>query len=78
MLNMNINMTFSGTSTDADKNLASFNASYSGEKSLYISVSIMDKDAYALNKAKVDADFAHFTEQVMTTIEDIEDGPDNQ
>ena len=38
----------------------------------------MDIDAYALNKAQVDADFAHFTEQVMTTIEDIEDGPDNQ
>lgn len=76
MLNLNINMNFSGTSTENEEVLASFNASYSGEKSVYISVSIMDKDVYAANKNKIDADLAHFTEQVMTTIADVEDGVD--
>lgn len=76
MLNMNINMSFSGTSTNSnDEVVASFNASYSGEKSLYISVSITDGALYAANKAKADSDFADFTTQVLATIEDVENGP---
>lgn len=76
MLNMNINMSFSSTSTNSDNEVvASFNASYSGAQSLYISVSITDGAAYAANKAKADADFADFTAQVLATIADIEDGP---
>lgn len=65
MLNLNANANFDGTSVTADgTHVASFNASFNGEGSVYVSVSVPDRALYAAHKDMVDADFAEFVDKL--------------
>ena len=73
MLNVNMNASFSGTSVHDEVIVAHFSASYSGEKNIYVSISVEDHAAYAAKKAEVDADFKAFTDKVLESIAELED-----
>lgn len=73
MLNININANFNGNSSANDVVIATFNASYNGEKNFYIGISIEDHSLYAKNKAAVDADFKAFTDKVLESLAELED-----
>ena len=57
MLNLNMNANFNGSSVKDDVVIAHFNASYNGEKNIYIGISVEDHALFAAHKADVDADF---------------------
>lgn len=73
MLNLNVNANFSGTSMHNEIAVASFNASYVGEKQIYISMNVEDHELYFAHKADVDADFKAFTDKVLESIAELED-----
>ena len=61
MLNFNANANFDGQSvTDNGTNIANFSASFHNEGSVYVSISVHDRAAYAEHKDMVEADFATF------------------
>ncbi len=73
MLNLNVNANFSGVSTHDEIVIASFNASYAGEKQIYVSISVEDHELFAAHKAVVDADLKAFTDKVLESIAELED-----
>lgn len=73
MLNLNMNANFNGSSVKDDVVIATFNASYNGEKNIYIGISVEDHALFAAHKAEVDADFAAFTNKVLESIAELED-----
>jgi hypothetical protein len=69
MLNLNSNTTFEGASIlENGTCVAMFNASFSGEGSVYVCVSIEDRALYAAHKEAVDADFTAFLAQLNTSV----------
>jgi len=64
---------FAGSSVVADKVIATFTASYNGEKNIYIGISVEDHALFALHKADVDADFKAFTDKVLESVAELED-----
>lgn len=73
MLNLNMNANFNGSSVKDDVVIATFNASYNGEKNIYIGISVEDHAMFALHKADVDADFKSFTDKVLESVAELED-----
>ena len=73
MLNLNMNANFNGSSVKDDVVIATFNASYNGEKNIYIGISVEDHSLFALHKADVDADFKAFTDKVLESVAELED-----
>lgn len=73
MLNLNMNANFNGSSVKDDVVIAHFNASYNGEKNVYIGISVEDHAFFAAHKADVDADFKAFTDKVLESIAELED-----
>lgn len=73
MLNLNMNANFNGSSVKDDTVIATFNASYNGEKNIYIGISVEDHTMFALHKAEVDADFKAFTDKVLESVAELED-----
>ena len=73
MLNLNMNANFNGSSVKDDVVIATFNASYNGEKNIYIGISVEDHALFATHKVEVDADFAAFTNKVLESIAELED-----
>lgn len=73
MLNLNMNANFNGSSVKDDVVIATFNASYNGEKNIYIGISVEDHTMFALHKAEVDADFKAFTDKVLESVAELED-----
>lgn len=73
MLNLNMNANFNGSSVKDDVVIAIFNASYNGEKNIYIGISVEDHALFALHKADVDADFKAFTDKVLESVAELED-----
>ncbi len=73
MLNLNMNANFNGSSVKDDVVIAHFNASYNGEKNIYIGISVEDHALFAAHKADVDADFKAFTDKVLESIAELED-----
>lgn len=73
MLNLNMNANFSGSSVKDNVVIATFNASYNGEKNIYISISVEDHALFAAHKADVDADFKAFTDKVLESVAELED-----
>lgn len=73
MLNLNMNANFNGSSVKDDVVIAHFNASYNGEKNIYIGISVEDHALFAAHKADVDADFKAFTAKVLESIAELED-----
>jgi len=73
MLNLNMNANFNGSSAKDDTVIATFNASYNGEKNIYIGISVEDHAMFALHKAEVDADFKAFTDKVLESVAELED-----
>ena len=73
MLNLNMNANFNGSSVKDDTVIAPFNASYNGEKNIYIGISVEDHALFALHKADVDADFKAFTDKVLESVAELED-----
>lgn len=73
MLNLNMNANFNGSSVKDDIVIATFNASYNGEKNIYIGISVEDHALFALHKADVDADLKAFTDKVLESVAELED-----
>lgn len=73
MLNLNMNANFNGSCVKDDVVIATFNASYNGEKNIYIGISVEDHAMFTLHKAEVDADFKAFTDKVLESIAELED-----
>lgn len=73
MLNLNMNANFNGSSVKDDVVIATFNASYNGEKNIYIGISVEDHALFALHKAEVDTDFKAFTDKVLESVAELED-----
>lgn len=73
MLNLNMNANFNGSSVKDDVVIATFNASYNGEKNIYIGISVEDHALFAAHKAEVDADFLAFTDKVLESVAELED-----
>ena len=73
MLNLNMNANFNCSSVKDDTVIATFNASYNGEKNIYIGISVEDHALFALHKADVDADFKAFTDKVLESVAELED-----
>lgn len=73
MLNLNMNANFNGSSVKDDVVIAHFNASYNGEKNIYIGISVEDHALFAAHKADVDTDFKAFTDKVLESIAELED-----
>lgn len=73
MLNLNMNANFNGSCVKDDTVIATFNASYNGEKNIYIGISVEDHALFALHKADVDADFKAFTDKVLESVAELED-----
>lgn len=73
MLNLNMNANFNSSSVKDDTVIATFNASYNGEKNIYIGISVEDHALFALHKADVDADFKAFTDKVLESVAELED-----
>lgn len=71
MLRMeNSNVNFNGASTVEEVVVASMNASYSGDGvNVYFSFNVNDINTYLANQATVDADFAEFKTNVLSTLE---------
>ena len=61
-------MDFNGASIVDEVIIASMHASYAGGKEMYMNMSISDVEAYAANKAVVDADLIAFSDAVITVI----------
>ena len=72
MLNLNMNVNFNGSSMKNDTVIATFNASYNGEKNIYISLSVEDHALFAAHNTDVDADFKAFTDKVLESIAELE------
>ena len=68
-----MNANFNGSSVKDDTVIATFNASYNGEKNIYIGISVEDHALFALHKAVVDADFKAFTDKVLESVAELED-----
>ena len=73
MLNLNMNANFNGASVIGEVTVATFNASYNGEKNIYIGISVEDHALFATHKADVDADFKTFTDKVLESVAELED-----
>ena len=73
MLNLNMNANFNGSFVKDDVVIAHFNASYNGEKNIYIGISVENHDLFAAHKADVDANFKAFTDKVLESIAELED-----
>lgn len=73
MLNLNMNANFNGESVIGETVIATFNASYNGEKNIYISISVEDHELFAKNKTAVDADFKVFSDKVLESVAELED-----
>lgn len=73
MLNLNMNANFNGSSVKDDIVIATFNASYNGEKNIYIGISVENHALFAAHKADVDADFKAFTDKVLESVAELED-----
>lgn len=71
MLRMeNSNVNFNGASTVEEVVVASMNASYSGDGvNVYFSFNVNDINTYLANQEAVDADFAEFKTNVLSTLE---------
>ena len=73
MLRMeNSNVNFNGASTVEEVVVASMNASYSGDGvNVYFSFNVNDINTYLANPEAVDADFAEFKTNVLSTLETL-------
>jgi len=68
----NQNINFNGASMAGEDMIATFGAGYSGND-IYINVNIPTLATYTANKATFESDLIAFKDQVIATIEDLQD-----
>lgn len=73
MLNLNMNANFAGTSTINGEQIATFSASYNGDKRVYFGLSIENFDLYNTHRVDVEADLKAFADKVLESVDELED-----